>query len=58
MISGGDALSCYAHFALQRLHLLPGEFAALDDAEKAFVIASIRQRVEDEQAAADKAKGG
>ena len=39
MISGGDALSCYAHFALQRLHLLPGEFAALDDAEKAFVIA-------------------
>lgn len=42
-------MSCYAHFALQRLHLPPGEFAAMDDAEKAFVIASIRQRIEDEK---------
>lgn len=48
-------MSCYAHFALQRLHLPPGEFAEMDDAEKAFVIASIRQRIEDEKELWEKA---
>lgn len=51
-------MSCYAHYALQRLHLPPGEFADMDDAEKAFVIASIRQCIEDEKELVDRMGAG
>lgn len=35
-----------AHYALQKLHILPGEFARLPRREKAFVIASIMMEEE------------
>lgn len=37
----------YAHYALQELHILPSTFLNMDRKEKAFVIASIKQRSED-----------
>lgn len=38
-----------AHFALQKLHVLPGVLQAMSDREKAFVYASIQLRVEEEK---------
>jgi len=38
-----------AHFALQKLHILPGTLQAMNDREKAFVYASIKIRIEDEK---------
>lgn len=35
-----------AHYALQRLHILPGVFANLPRREKAFIIASIMMEEE------------
>ena len=36
--------------------MLPSEFTNLDDNEKAFIIASIRVKIEDEKKEQDKAK--
>lgn len=49
-----------AHFALQKLHILPSVLDAMDDKEKAFVYASIQLRAEEEKKSIDKinAKGG
>jgi hypothetical protein len=49
-----------AHFALQKLHILPSALDALDDKEKAFIYASIQVRIEEEkkQASKMKKKGG
>lgn len=52
----GDAEANYAHFALQKLHILPSTFANMEMNEKAFVVASIRIRVEDEKKEAKKLK--
>ena len=52
----GDAEANYAHFALQKLHILPSTFANMETNEKAFVIASIRIRVDDEKKEAKKLK--
>jgi hypothetical protein len=41
---------------LQKLHILPSVFLNLDEQEKAFVIASIKVRIETEKEAAKKAK--
>ncbi|ADL04004.1 hypothetical protein [Lacrimispora saccharolytica] len=38
-----------AHFALQKLHILPGALQAMSNREKAFVYASIQLRVEEEK---------
>lgn len=46
----------YAHYCLQKLHKFPHEFLNLDYKEKAFVIASIQMRVEDEKKEAAKLK--
>ena len=46
----------YAHYCLQKLHKFPNEFLNLDYKEKAFVIASIQMRVEDEKKEAAKLK--
>lgn len=56
----GDAECNLAHFALQKLHILPSTLAAMDTREKAFVYASIQLRAEEEkkQAAKLKPKGG
>lgn len=56
MIDGGEAEAVYAHFALQRLHILPSVFNSLEQSEKAFVIASIQARIEAEKKQADKLK--
>lgn len=42
-------MAAYAHFALQRLGIIPSVFAAMDERERAFVIASINRRCEDEK---------
>lgn len=39
----------YAHYCLQKLGILPGQFLALDRWERAFVIASIDVRSEKEK---------
>lgn len=56
----GDPEANLAHFALQKLHILPSILDAMDDKEKAFIYASIILRTEEEkkQASKIKAKGG
>lgn len=39
----------YAHFVLQRLGILPSVFAEMDVNERAFVIASVRRRCDEEK---------
>ena len=46
----------YAHYALHKLKILPGVFAELDLEEKAFIIASIRLKVENEKKEIQKMK--
>lgn len=46
----------YAHYALQELHILPSVFLNMDQEEKAFVIASIKQRSEDNKKEVDDIK--
>ena len=38
----------YAHYALQKLKIIPSKFADLSLEDKAFIIASIRLRVKNE----------
>lgn len=45
-----------AHYALQKLHILPGIFISLPVREQAFIYASTLVRVEDEKAEHDKIK--
>jgi hypothetical protein len=45
-----------AHFALQKLNILPSTLADMDEKEKAFVYASIQLRIEDEKKEAAKIK--
>lgn len=45
-----------AHYALQKLHILPSVFVKMEQREKALVIASIEKRVEDEKKEQDKVK--
>ena len=56
----GDPEANLAHFALQKLHILPSVLINMDDKERAFVYASIQLRIEAEQKEARKikAKGG
>ncbi|PKM49583.1 MAG: hypothetical protein CVV02_15200 [Firmicutes bacterium HGW-Firmicutes-7] len=56
----GDAEFNLAHFALQKLHILPSTLATMNEREKAFIYASIQTRCEKEQEEARKikAKGG
>jgi hypothetical protein len=45
-----------AHFALQKLHILPDQLAGMTVREKAFIAASCEMRVEAEKRAAKGAK--
>ena len=56
----GDAEFNLAHFALQKLHILPSQLESMEQKEKAFIYASIQVRVETEKKEANKikAKGG
>ena len=42
-------MAAYAHFALQKLGILPSVFAEMEESEKAFVVASIIRRCDDEK---------
>lgn len=42
-------MASYAHFALQKLHILPGQFLELPLREQMFIIASIDLRIEAEK---------
>lgn len=46
----------YAHYALQELHILPSVFLEMNQKERAFVIASIKQRSEDNKKEVDDIK--
>ncbi|MDU4726397.1 hypothetical protein [Clostridium sp.] len=52
----GDAEFNLAHFALQKLHILPSELECMSQKEKAFIYASIQVRVETEKKETDKIK--
>lgn len=57
----GDAEFNLAHFALQKLHILPSTLANMSEREKAFIYASIQIRIEQEKKESAKikaAKGG
>ncbi|SHH76294.1 hypothetical protein SAMN02745135_02009 [Caloranaerobacter azorensis DSM 13643] len=45
-----------AHFALQKLHILPSTLANMSEREKAFIYASIQLRIEEEKRQNDKIK--
>ncbi|MCQ4832953.1 hypothetical protein [Hungatella sp. SL.1.14] len=52
----GDPELCYAHFALQKLHILPTILDAMSQKEKAVVYASIDLRIEEEKRLANQMK--
>ncbi len=47
-----------AHYALQKLHILPSVFCEMEQEEKAFVIASIEKRIEAEKKEREQAEKG
>ena len=49
-------MASYAHYLLQKLHILPSMFLAMDRQEQAFIIASISIRIEGEKKEQEKAK--
>lgn len=56
LIKEGESEAVYAHFCLQKLHKFPHEFLNLPFKEKAFVIASVQIRAENEKEEANKIK--
>ncbi|MCI8350157.1 MAG: hypothetical protein HFJ86_03205 [Oscillospiraceae bacterium] len=52
----GDPESSYAHYCLQKFGWEPSKFLGLPVRERAFVIGSIRVRVEDERRQEEEAK--
>jgi hypothetical protein len=52
----GEVEYSVAHFALQKLHILPSQFCAMSREEKTFVYSSILVRIEAEKEEADKSK--
>lgn len=46
----------FAHYCLHKLHMLPSSFMELEQQEKAFVIASIKIKMEAEKAESEKIK--
>ena len=55
MIKEGDAEANYAHYCLQRLHILPSVYINLTPEERAFVVASIDIHAEEEKKQAQEA---
>lgn len=49
-------MASYAHYALQKLRILPSVFMDMDQAEQAFIIASIDIRIEAEKESERKMK--
>ena len=46
---GGDPEANFAYYALLKLHILPSVFLELEEPEKAFVIGSIKVKMEDDK---------
>lgn len=49
-------MAAYAYYCLHKLHILPNIFLKLDQREKAFIIASIKVKVEKEEKERKKAE--
>ena len=45
----GDCEANYAYYALLNLHILPSVFLKMDEQEKAFVIAAIQIKLENDK---------
>ena len=56
MTENVDAEAAVAHYALQKLHILPSQLLNMDIQEKAFVFASIKLRIEAEKKEQDRLK--
>ena len=52
----GDGEANYAYYALLKLHILPSVFLKMDEEEKAFVIASIKRKLESDKKERKKAE--
>lgn len=52
----GDEEANYAYYALHKFHWLPSFFLELDPYERAFIIAAIDVRIENEKKEAEQAK--
>lgn len=52
----GDGLANFAYYCLHKLRITPRQFEEMDTQEKAFIIASIQIRTENEKKEAKKAK--
>ncbi|WP_156456512.1 hypothetical protein [Abyssisolibacter fermentans] len=49
-------MAVICHYALHKLHKYPSEILGLPDKERAFIIASIKQKIEDDKRERDKIK--
>lgn len=58
LIEGGDPDANFAFYCLHKFHLLPHEYLALPQNERAFVIACILLRIEQERRQAREAQAG
>lgn len=56
LIKQGEVELIYAHFALQRLRLLPSALESMSQRERAFIYASIDLRIEEEKRLANQMK--
>lgn len=45
----GDGEANFAYYALHKLHILPSVFSEMEEQEKAFVIAAIQIKMENEK---------
>ena len=52
----GDDEASYAYYALHKLHVLPSVFLAMDEREKAFVIAAIDIKAKNDRKEKQKAE--
>ncbi|MCI8860290.1 MAG: hypothetical protein HFI71_12395 [Lachnospiraceae bacterium] len=48
-MEGGDGEANYAYYALHKLHILPSVFLEMEEQEKAFVIAAIKIKAENDK---------
>lgn len=49
MIEEGDWEANYAYYALHKLHMLPSVFLNLEEPEKAFVVAAIKIKLDNDK---------
>lgn len=49
LIEEGDAEANYAYYALLKLHILPSVFLEMEELEKAFVIAAVQLKIEQDK---------